>query len=664
MASENLTMELWEIIQKNNQEEISYNDFEKDLNNAFNLPKDDVDRALSIMISQAEVNPNVIGEYKGGSFLISQSFTATVINTIKYENQFIPGKQEYIARESNIRVGEELINFVIITPTLISQMLDNFENLSSREISELAGSFYKMSDEDKDRFIGAQRQKIQKDKATVGSKDAQQAFDEIESAFDVNTKIHQDMKNGTMDNETRESYKVEILKNPGFLQYYFNITGKIFDEETELSDEVIDLWLSFGYKSLEEMSDINLFLDKAKKALESGDLEEFSKLFIDNPELGEQYLVELEKAATLLGYDLDEMLGFAPNLASEQDFEGSTGASYGITPKSYNLDHNGFERNSGKISVSINGDVVEIGNVTERKDEISSGDHQIKQPLMSSQLRKYISEFYQLNNERTRELRIPNIRRHAVNTRGLKLINDQVKVTRFYSDEQKTYLDTTVRIKAVEAQKYKSTMPFVEQEVSEGETKIEGEDLDNAFDLFEIETGEEEREQEQYETQIKENSQDSKKLEKTLIEGVRQIDHEVPVKMKKDVSTLTSFHEYKDLDSIQHDDKIPQSHIDPYYKAYAEELLFAGEQDKRIPKKNPTGDRISKDVSEIQALGEKIKGVRARVTASKIVSVLRLIGSVRSGELRDAQQAVTSLTKVGKNFEEATQTADEVEQGE
>ena len=656
MASENLTMELWEIIQNNNQEEISYNDFEKELNNAFNLPKDDVDRALSIMIFQAEVNPNVIGEYKGGSFLISQSFTATVINTIKYENQFIPGKQEYIARESNIRVGEELINFVIITPTLISQMLDNFENLSSREISELAGSFYKMSDEDKDRFIDAQRQKIQKDKATVGSKDAQQAFDEIESAFDVNTKIHQDMKNGTIDNETRESYKVEILKNPGFLQYYFNITGKIFDEETELSDAVLNLWLSFVYKSLEEMSDINLFLDKAKKALESGDLEEFSKLFIDNPELGEQYLVELEKAATLLGYNLDEIFGFAPNLASEQDFKGSTGASYGITPKSYN----GFERSSGKISASINGDVAEIDNVTERKDEISSGD----EPLKASQLRKYISEFYLLNNERARELRIPNIRRHTVNTRVLKLINDQVKVTGFYSDEQKTYLDTTVRIKAVEAQKYKSTMPFVEQEVSEGETKIEGEDLDSTFDLFEIETGEEERDQEQYENQIKENSQGSKKLEKTLIEGVRQIDHAVPVKMKKDVSTLTSFHEYKDLGSIQHDDKIPQSHIDPYYKAYAEELLFAGEQDKRIPKKNPTGDRILKDVSEIQALGETIKGVRARVTASKIVSVLRLIGSVRSGDVRDAQQAVTSLTKVGKNFEEATQTADEVEQGE
>ena len=41
-------------------------------------------------------------------------------------------------------------------------------------------------------------------------------------------------------------------------------------------------------------------------------------LFIDNPELGEQYLVELEKAATLLGYNLDEIFGFAPNLANEE----------------------------------------------------------------------------------------------------------------------------------------------------------------------------------------------------------------------------------------------------------------------------------------------------------------------------------------------------------
>ena len=143
MASENLTMELWEIIQNNNQEEISYNDFEKDLNKAFNLPKDEIDRALAIMISQAEVNPNIIGEYKGGSFVISQSLTANITSTIKYENQFIPGKQEYTARENGDVIVADVATLVMlgIAPAVVDKMIENYANLSRSEKNALWDNF-------------------------------------------------------------------------------------------------------------------------------------------------------------------------------------------------------------------------------------------------------------------------------------------------------------------------------------------------------------------------------------------------------------------------------------------------------------------------------------------------------------------------------------------
>ena len=147
MASENLTLELWELIQKNNKEEISYNDFENDLNKAFNLPKDEVDRALAIMISQAEVNPDMIGEYKGGSFMISQSFAANITNTIKYENQFIPGKEEFTIRQNSNKMMDDLGTLVILpfTPEVFDKMISDYEKLSDEEQNILWDSYGDMS---------------------------------------------------------------------------------------------------------------------------------------------------------------------------------------------------------------------------------------------------------------------------------------------------------------------------------------------------------------------------------------------------------------------------------------------------------------------------------------------------------------------------------------
>lgn len=138
MASENLVNELFEIVQSNTKEKLSYDDFEKDLLKSINLKNDEIDRALSLMLSQAQVNPNIIGETKGGTFVISPSFSAAVISTIKYENQFIVGKSENIERNiinnNNDNILKDVLAAnIIMSPELIDNMIQNYSSLSFEE---------------------------------------------------------------------------------------------------------------------------------------------------------------------------------------------------------------------------------------------------------------------------------------------------------------------------------------------------------------------------------------------------------------------------------------------------------------------------------------------------------------------------------------------------
>lgn len=163
MASENLVIELWEIVQKENNEKISYNDFENDLNKALNLPKDEIDRALSLMISQAEINSNLIGEYKGGAFTISSSFAASIISTIKYENQFIPGKVEFETRNTGERILNDAVvtAALIMTPNIVDNMIDNYQTLSDEERICLWQKYSDMDFERKMAMIEAHKETLQ-----------------------------------------------------------------------------------------------------------------------------------------------------------------------------------------------------------------------------------------------------------------------------------------------------------------------------------------------------------------------------------------------------------------------------------------------------------------------------------------------------------------------
>ena len=197
MASENLTMELWKIIQKNNQEEISYKDFDRDLNMMLNLPKDEVDRAISKMISQAEVNPNIIGENKGGSFSISQGFISAVKSTIKFENQFIPGKHEYVLRENGDKIIENatIVAILGLKPEIIDRMLNDYDNLSANEKSILAENYLNFTEQQKDYFSKKVAQNL-KEKAKVASNPEEKEFLErqAKSTEDARDNTKKDME--------------------------------------------------------------------------------------------------------------------------------------------------------------------------------------------------------------------------------------------------------------------------------------------------------------------------------------------------------------------------------------------------------------------------------------------------------------------------------------
>ena len=197
MASENLTMELWKIIQNNNQEEISYKDFDRDLNMMLNLPKDEVDRAISKMISQAELNPNIIGENKGGSFSISQGFIAAVKSTIKFENQFIPGKDEFYSREIGERINADVNTLILagIASNIVDKMIENYDNLSANEKSILVENYLNFSEQQKDYFSQKVAQNL-KEKAKVAINPEEKEFLEgqAKSTEDARDNTKKDME--------------------------------------------------------------------------------------------------------------------------------------------------------------------------------------------------------------------------------------------------------------------------------------------------------------------------------------------------------------------------------------------------------------------------------------------------------------------------------------
>ena len=184
MASENLVNNLWEIVQSNNNEEISYNDFENDLNRAIKLPRDDFDRAILLMINQAEINPNLIGEYRSGTFMISSKFVNTVENTIRYENQFIPGKEEFNQRMmiNGVVQNANVDAIILITPDLLDKMIDNFNDLPPSDRKKVLDETA-VDDYDRRRKIGKKTgERAKKLAETEKDPEAKEILEAVEEA--------------------------------------------------------------------------------------------------------------------------------------------------------------------------------------------------------------------------------------------------------------------------------------------------------------------------------------------------------------------------------------------------------------------------------------------------------------------------------------------------
>lgn len=229
MASENLVNGLYEIIQANSNEKISYNDFEKDLLKSINLSNDEIDRALALILSQAEVNPNILGETKGGTFIVSPSLSAAVISTIKYENQFIPGKEEFESRMNiNKNIDDITAGLFIMTPELIDHFVNNLDKISTNEKRALIGNLSKMTYDQRKKVVSHFRGKLDEMKEEASTpKDA-------ETVGKVGKKLSflQEMDDAL---QTGDSNKIKMLaeSEQGKGMYGFDVVGGVLNPQRD-----------------------------------------------------------------------------------------------------------------------------------------------------------------------------------------------------------------------------------------------------------------------------------------------------------------------------------------------------------------------------------------------------------------------------------------------
>ena len=242
MASENLVNDLFEIIQSNTKEKLSYNDFEKDLLMSIDLPNEDVDRALTLIVSQAKVNPNLIGDTKGGKFVISPSFSATINSTIKYENQFIPGKKEYLNREQNSKNAIDFIaGAIIMSPELINHFVDNIDKISSTERRALVGSMSKMTYDQRKRVLSYFKKDLKDLKENAPTEKDAAAIEKVEGKVNLTEEMDDAIQAGDV-----EAVRDLASSDAGIGTYGF----KMVDGQTDSTNKAYVFNLANGQLSL------------------------------------------------------------------------------------------------------------------------------------------------------------------------------------------------------------------------------------------------------------------------------------------------------------------------------------------------------------------------------------------------------------------------------
>ena len=299
MASENLVNDLFEIVQSNEKEKLSYDDFEKDLLKSINLPNDEIDRALSIMLSQAQVNPNVIGESKGGTFVISPSISASVISTIKYENQFIEGTKENELRKLN-NLGNSLTE--IIGSTYLNElMLNNFEALSIIEIEELGKQYYLMDEEQRDKYKKGYASWLDKKVYDSKTDEERKFYSDAKSAEMLRqAKVKEAKKDESQRNDLRDI----ISNSKNFRAFFKEMKGRELEEDFELTDDNIAIWESYNYKNETELMSLGEFHLKLWELLAAKNNIGVRELCESMPEIAQKYKSMLERRLEESGQDI------------------------------------------------------------------------------------------------------------------------------------------------------------------------------------------------------------------------------------------------------------------------------------------------------------------------------------------------------------------------
>lgn len=135
MASEEIES-LFYIAQKNSNEILEEQEFEEDIRNSIfaelkgtkNNINDEYKRTLSIILIQAENNPNILGEPENGKYKVSKKCVEKAVSTVKYANSFIEGTEEYAKRVSSGKINLDSEN-IILTVALIDNMISSYDKL-------------------------------------------------------------------------------------------------------------------------------------------------------------------------------------------------------------------------------------------------------------------------------------------------------------------------------------------------------------------------------------------------------------------------------------------------------------------------------------------------------------------------------------------------------
>ena len=361
MASEDVIKSLWEIANANSEEDIDLDEFKKELNGSIDekikavsknidlssLPKER-ERALLIILSQAEANPNSFGQVQGKRFTISEGVIAKAVKTVKYENRFIQGTQEYeerIAGENTLDTKD-----VVLTSAVIGQMLSNFDSLSYEDRGLLWDNYNNLSDDEKEKLT---QKTIDSGKNTI---------EESEKKGNIPTKLKREVefcealnkltKEGITEenlNQLREKYKDVIDLNPELKEMLEN---EAIVSNKENQNDALQL---AGKNVNEETKRVN-DLTKAKELLEDAKTEEAKdiiRLYADDKV--KDMLDDMNSKACL---DLiQQWISGGNSRLVEEKGKGKSGVNQNLNSLNYEDMYEMFSGSNDLGNEEVNGDI-------------------------------------------------------------------------------------------------------------------------------------------------------------------------------------------------------------------------------------------------------------------------------------------------------------------